>query len=161
MYIIQKHPFDFTTGVDKYGNQILMGLIYPYIVTILFDANGFFLELRMKLVLFQAKSIHKNGPYMTEEPEFELKLKEQMQRWQSEFDFQEQKISIRYFFLKEFSLGIEDLPKYFQQFQQNPDEFNEEEKREYPKLIADWKSEENFVLWWGKDYFINKEGEII
>jgi hypothetical protein len=152
---------DFIAGRERGGRQILLGLRYPYVVVLVFAASGELVEAVIRPSLFHPKSRGPAGPYFTENPDFQEKVSGQIASWQLEIGFRPGPILVQPFALPELSLGIEDLPRHLQGFRKQPKEFSEEEQREFPGIIDEWVSEGNFVLWWGTDYYLDKQGEVI
>jgi hypothetical protein len=152
---------DYITGRGDGGHAIIIGLRYPYICAVLFDASGKLTEVRIRPLPFRARAMREGGPYLIEDPDFQDRYIAQAQIWGAELGFSEQSIVIERFAFPEFDLGIENLPRHMQHFRSNPDESSEEDKRELPKMIEEWIAEGNFVFWWGNDYYLDKEGEII
>lgn len=44
-FIVQPHRFDFDAGTASDGRQVLIGALHPYVVCVLFRADGSLLEL--------------------------------------------------------------------------------------------------------------------
>jgi hypothetical protein len=152
---------DYIAGRDRGGRQVLMGLRYPHVAVMVFAASGELVETIIRPSLFCPKLTATGGPYFTEDPDFQERLSRQIVSWQTEIGFYERPVVVQRFAVPELSLGIENLPRHFQDFQKDPIDFSEEEQREFPRIINEWTSEGNFVFWWGSDYYLNKNGEII
>lgn len=162
MYHLQSHPMaDYVTGRTDNGDPIIVGLCYPYICAVLFGATCKLAEVRARPLTFEARAMRKGAPYLIEDPDFQQKYTAQAQLWCDDFGLTEQPIVIERFSFPPFELGIEDLPRHMQRFKSDPDDFPEQEKRDYVELIDEWIAEGNFVLWWGTDYYLDKEGGII
>jgi hypothetical protein len=162
MYRIQTHPMlDYCVGHDKHGQAVLLGIRYPYLVAVLFDQVGRLVEIRIRPLGFQAPAIYKGGPYITEDPLFLEKVHNQRSQWEVEFGFKEGPIVVERFFLPQLLIGIEDLPRHLQRFLHHPTEFSTDEQSNYPAIIQDWRTNGNCVLWWGTDYYLNRDGEVI
>ena len=160
-YQIQSHPAaDYVTGTSEKDGQVLMGLIYPHVAAAFFNISGQYLELHLRPLRFHAKSIRRGGPYLIEDPEFQDHLLDQYHEWQDEIGFTENTIRVDRFCLEVLPIGIEDLPRHFQEFLDDPDDFTEEEQREFPELIKEWTARGDFVLWWGTNYYLCHDGEI-
>jgi len=162
MYKIHSHPIDdFIAGTCDNNRQALMGLLYPYVVMVFFSAEGKLVEILLRPLPFQAKSGGERGPYLLEEPDFQQKLEDYLLERQKDIDFTEVTIHVELFMIPCLSLGIENLPRHLQEFLRDPGDFSDEEKLNYPEIIERWKQQNDFVLWWGKDYYLNRKGEII
>lgn len=153
--------YDYVAGKNDSGQPTMIGLRYPYVCCLLFDVSGTFVEARLRRVLWPARAVREGGPFVIEDPDFQDRLGSQITAWSDELAFREQPISIDRFSLPELSLGIEHMPRHFEHFRRNPDDYTEEDQREYPAMIDEWLAEGNAVLWWGTDYYLDKHGEII
>jgi hypothetical protein len=58
-------------------------------------------------------------------------------------------------------IGIEDVPWHHLEYLANPTAFEEEERADLSTRIQDWLDRGDFVLWWGNDYDVNKNGEVV
>lgn len=162
MYRLQTHPvLDYCAGHDQHGEAILFGLRYPHIVAVLFDRAGRFLEIRVRPLGFEAPTVHSQGPYITEDPFFLERVKDRLLLWQDEFGFVEGPIVVDCFRIPELLIGIDDLPRHLKKFLKAPADFSSDEQSNYPEIIRDWTTDGNCVLWWGREYYLNKDGEVI
>jgi hypothetical protein len=160
LYRIQSCPDRYWTGTVYGDRQVVMGLMYPELVVVLFDSEGNLLEIQTRLLHFKAKSMGPNGPYLLGGEEFERKLDIQLSSWQSEMGFQEGTISVKPFWSSEYWTGIEDIPQGSREMLENIEEIeDEEEMQDFLDSMDRWKQEGNFVFWWCKDYFVNRDGE--
>jgi hypothetical protein len=151
---------DYTAGHDGGGRAVLLGLRYPYLVAVLFDQQGQLIEARIRPLEFEAPSVHARGPYITEDPFFQDRVQSVMQQWQDELAFSEGTAVLERFRIPELLIGIEDLPRHFQRFLNDPTEFSSEEQSNYPDIIREWQMNGNFVFWWGEDYYVDRDGNV-
>jgi len=89
------------------------------------------------------------------------RVKDRLLQWQAEFGFIEGPVIVESYYIPELSIGIEDLPRHFNKFLKDPASFSKDEQFNYPEIIRDWTTDGNFVLWLGRDYYLNKDGEVI
>ena len=64
------------------------------------------------------------------------------------------------FFLRDRWIGIEDIPRHYQQFLESPEEVNEEYRAELLEDIRQWRERGDFVLHWDEDYYFDRNGAI-
>lgn len=154
LYQLQSHPFSgFYTGRTKSGQQVLIGQYYNAILIILFTMQGT-LEAVKKHVFLDTQRVPLDlTPY--EREQFQASLYTQMHA----LDFIEQPITLQEFFTSP-GVGIEPFPSYCFDFLADENAFPPEEQKWYRDLIHQWQEKENFVFYWGNDYYCNKSGEI-
>jgi hypothetical protein len=94
------------------------------------------------------------------DPRFEQVVAKATQAWHDEMRFQPSVIKVRRF--DHDGLKIEDLPDSYQEFISDPEAFelDEDERARWREQVTQWMNEGMFVLWWGKDYWINSAGEV-
>ncbi len=59
-------------------------------------------------------------------------------------------------------VAICPLPRHYQEFVDDPENpsFDEEQRERFPDYIREWVENEEFVLLWGNDYWMDKNGKI-
>jgi hypothetical protein len=70
-------------------------------------------------------------------------------------------VRVKQFSVADDDIGIEPLPSSFRSFLSEPDAEAPEDQRQYRKLIDDWLARGDYVLVWGNEYDVNKDGEIV
>ena len=80
-------------------------------------------------------------------------------QWTEELGIQLQLIEVKKFFLSDYRIGIEDYPDE-RDVTDNPSVFSEEELGEILEHSADFKEMGNYVFWWNRDFWVNRDGEI-
>jgi hypothetical protein len=179
-YIITSYRDDFYTGKTGDERQVLMGLLCPELVAIFFDVAGDLLQVESRALTclpprqrvvsvswetnvgIQSLEGPRPGPFQLFDPHFQDTLARDLAAWKREIRFQETPITVREFFLNDRYLGIRRLPDHLAEFRENPDlaAESEEERREVGDRIREWESLGQFVLWWGKDYYVNRDGDV-
>ena len=178
-YIITSYGDDICTGKTDDGRQVLMGLLCPELIAVFFDAAGDFLQVEPRALTqlpprqgvvrvswettagVQSLEGIRPGPYQMYDPTFEETLARDLAAWKREIGFQEAPITVREFFLDDHFLGIRRLPDHLQEFRNNPESVADiEERREMEDRIREWESLDQFVLWWGKDYYLSRDGDV-
>lgn len=138
----------FTAGVDGRGRQALMGAQLPEVVTVFFNESGDYLETVAKTI----------APRPGEDDD--AAADRTLEEVQSAIGLAPATIFVKKFRLGDRWIGIEDLPEHYQEFLDNPEEFDEREKVDYPEDIRQWISDGAFVLWWCEDFYLDKDGDI-
>jgi hypothetical protein len=153
------------TGFTSDNRQVLMGLYCPDIVAIFFEQNGSLLEAQKRRLSFLKPD---EGVYDIYDP----RITDELLSWQTELGFQPGTIRVKRFFVwdnPEFSsdlpwmrngIGIQDYPDHFAEILGDPNAL-EEEKEALQKSLEPWEADGQFVLWWGNDYWLNREGEFV
>ena len=146
----------FKTGRDAKGQQIIVGVLAPYIVALQFTEEGELISVTKHRAAVSDDAI----PYDVHGEAFSDLLAEV----KSQMGFVPGRICIQKFFLEEDYTGIQDLPEHFLDYLNNKDDgevYDPETKESYEEIIAEWKKKNNFVFWWGNDYYIDGEtGEV-
>lgn len=151
-YTIRNNGHYFTTGIDGQGRQVLIGLLFgatsPEVVAVLFDKSGDYLGSVAEPIVPR--------PDENDEAAADRTLAEV----QSAISLTPASIVIKKFWLDDRQVGISDLPEHYQDFLNNPEEFDEQRKAELSEDVRRWFSEGDFVLWWGEDYYLDKDGDV-
>lgn len=154
-YRIQNPEYDFNTGFTGDGKQVLMGILMPELVLVEFDAQGNYLQIQMRSLPSEV--------FLATEPRYRIDedaASPLLEGWQKELAYRPGTIQVHSFFLPEIWLGIKDLPEYLQEFVDDPESIGEDEREHFEEMLAEWRADESYVLWWGKDYFMGPEGDI-
>jgi len=61
----------------------------------------------------------------------------------------------------ESGFAIAPFPLDWQDFFNDPSSFCEEDRESYTKMIRGWVAREDFALYWGNEYFLNRDGEVV
>jgi hypothetical protein len=151
-YTVRNNGQYFTTGIDGQGRQVLMGLLFgaasPEVVGVFFDKSGDFLGSVAEPV----------GPRPNEDDE--AAAYRTLAGLQRTIGLTPASISIKKFWLADRQVGISDLPEHYQDFLNNPGEFDERRRAELSGDVQRWFLEGDFVLWWGEDYYLDKDGDV-
>ena len=156
LYNIQNDPILFHTGRGENGNQMLIGVQFPEIVLVEFDAQGNYLRVVTREIPKQFLSVG-NGIFQADD----TVLLALIENWKDEMGLIPGTISVKQFFLPDRWIGIRDLPQYIQDYLDAPGNYDEELSRELQEEIRQWREHGDFVLNWDEDYDLNQEGEII
>jgi hypothetical protein len=141
-YTIQPdNHYGIYVGRDKTNRQIFAGTTSKLLIIVVFDENGDFLEAIEKP--------HNFG-------QFAAKTETALLQWLTEIGFSMQAISVKKFFLNQYSIGIQDFPDELEHFQYEPTDDDSTEYQEY----IDWQARGDFVLWWSRDFWCNEDGYI-
>jgi hypothetical protein len=151
-YTIKNDGNYFTAGVDGQGRQVLMGILFgatsPEVVAVFFDRLGDYLGSLAEPVV----------PRPSENDE--VAAGRALAGVQSAIGLTPASITVKRFWLDDRHVGISDLPEHYQDFLNNPEKFDEQRRAELSGDVQRWFSEGDFVLWWGEDYYLDKEGDV-
>ena len=154
MFRIQSRPDTYQTGLASGGRQVVMGPFHmPWVVAVFFDKHGTLLGVERKLVAAGINAEHSDASGYQES------LDKTVASWKSEIGFIEAPIAVKPFFLKEYFIGIEELPLDLADYLSNPSKYPTEDQAEFLKDIVSWKSAGNFVFSWSESYHLDKNGE--
>ncbi|MDX1932459.1 MAG: hypothetical protein SFU56_07625 [Capsulimonadales bacterium] len=147
-YPIQLSAGDFETGILPNGNQLLIGKQIPGLIAVLFSPDGDFIQL-----LTKPGSRPLSVPYRTYELESDL------MHWQKELQVIPHAIGVRKFMIREHTIGIQDIPDHLT-VTAIESLTDEDDRIAMKNELACWKKNRCFVLWWAKDYYMNRRGGI-
>ena len=69
-------------------------------------------------------------------------------------------IFVKFFFIEEMWFGVYELPMHYQVFLEDPETADEEDKIDFPGLIAAWRKRGDFCVLCNEEYWLNKEGRV-
>lgn len=155
LFPVRGYGSDFHTGRTRAGEQLLMGLLCPYIVAYFFTQDGSQIKRERREWLVAAPRMGGDGPYQIYEPGFEATLSEQISQWQEELGFSPELIRVQKFFDPEMYVGIEQVPDHLQDVDESDEDFEELQAD-----LREWEGSGSFVFYWAKDYFMASDGEV-
>lgn len=132
---------------------MLMGLLCPSILVVRFDRDGFLVGSEQRPVpIFHDMQ----PPYdiYNEQVEFVSKA------WQAEIGLRLAPIEVKKFWSTEHEIGIEDYPVHFHEVLSDPNA-DEERKTYIRSAIEQWDNAGQFVLQWGNDYWLDRNGCVV
>lgn len=152
LYRIQPHPFyGFSTGLDAKGRQAIVGILDDEEILLFFTSDG---DLHQTI---------QRSPQQFKEREPSVDLESKVRVLADTSLVKQSSISVKKFHVRlgrnkrdstawEYDgIGIEDVPWHFRR----------SETGEYDAEIAKWFARGDFVLWWGNDFDLNVEGEVM
>ena len=158
LYAIRYEPDNyFFCGVAPSGEQVLMGLGDGDLVLVSFNPDGTFLGCYRKRVPLDAPEQLTPGAKRVQQAD---QLMQAMEAWQAELGLTPADISVRHFFVPELDIGTADLPGGYTRASQRLHALPSEERAELERDIDRWVAERRYVLWWGKEYWMNEAGEV-
>jgi hypothetical protein len=156
-YLIRGEEPEFIAGSTLDGRQALIGSHSPsHVIAIFFDRNG-------RLLGYELREIAPEPAVVGDNPHDRrrlAKLTGALRKWQSELGFIRGPIEVWKFNCE--GVKVEDLPEHYQDFLANA-VATEPDKTKWPEwreLIQRWRDRGMFVLWWGKDYWMDAEGNV-
>lgn len=160
-YAIQNHPPRFWTGRRPNSEQVLAGPMLPNILVYLFDGEGRFLRREVTPLtnpLVWDAGTSRYIPRLGFMEELEVEVKAALGR----LGVQESSVDVEVFFDDEQSVGIIDLPSDYSLFLEDPSHADDdEEAANFRESIAEWNSQGKFVLVWGAELWMDKQGRLI
>lgn len=167
LYTITSHSeYGFSCGIDREGRQLLIGVLEPSVIALFFDHTGAFL-------FEDQRSMYTNAQSRKEaEPTAMASDLRELETWKKELGLTEGAIRIHKFrWPKDTSkqvepweyngIGIEDLPWHLMECVNDPGIYNKLESNGFAERIHEWIDRGDFVLWWGNDFDMNKDGKVM
>jgi hypothetical protein len=154
-FILRSRVDAYQTGKTSGGDQVVMGMLFPWAVVVYFTPDGAFLKVEKKRLDTNA------APEQRFQPDVEDGFRDVLRSWQGQIGYLEAPIQLQQFFLNEYRIGIRDLPSDLQDYLNNPERYPGEDHEEFLNDIESWKEEGNYVFWWGTDYPVNTDGETL
>lgn len=152
LYTLSTYGTAFQTGVTPSGEQVLLGVYELSMVLVRFDASGELLGVERRPL----SGMDTTSPVVSEQ------VKEQLAAWLAELSWVEQPIRVFKFLLSDCRVYISDFPNWAIVLYYDPDSCTDlEERRQSREQMASWEEAGKFVFWWGNDYHMNKDGEVI
>jgi len=154
--IVSDPNYFFYAGVLPEGRQALVGRsVYGEIAVAVFDSAGNFLELQEQTLPADLARDLPTGDE-ADERKFRSYLKGQ-------FGFTPALIRIKEFHAPRELLAVYHLPKHLQEFLTDPNAplFSDEDRKDLPASIEGWLAADQFVLEWGNDYWLDRNGEVV
>lgn len=143
----------FFTGRTSTNDQILFGIIAEdgglEVACVWFDSGGRFLRFHTERVTAR--------PGQTAEDAAQIQLAE----FQDGCGYRPEAIHVERFSVPGRFIRIDDIPEHYQKFLSDPSQYEPERQEELAGDIRKWVDDGDFVLWWGEDYYVDKEGEVV
>ncbi len=96
------------------------------------------------------------------DPETQTTELEQVLAWQQELGWQPGPIQVKHFQLPDHRIYIADYPSWGIIFHADPFFYpTEAERAEFRKMVEEWDKSAQFVFWWEKDYYMDKDGKVV
>ena len=154
LYPIACAPHDnFYAGTAIGDRQVLMGPAGHGLAAVFFDGRGNYIEYQERPFPFELVG------YPDYDDPRAVKARTD---WLDEIGFQAGTIRVRRFDVPGEGIGIEDRPAHYDNFLKDPETVEPDEvsrARDY-ESIARWEREGMYVLWWGKDFWMDGRGEV-
>ncbi len=119
-----------------------------------------FFEAAGNLADVQRRSLAGQLTRPPEDPCLEVNNKELHAWLRKEFGFKPSLIRVKSFLIEEEQISVEAFPSHFQEFLEDPNQFDDEERQHYPESIRSWIEEGAFVLIWDNDHWMDQNGEV-
>jgi hypothetical protein len=157
LYTIRHDQGYFEAGLAR-GKQVLLGNTVHQIVAHWFDLEGRFLGLerfpmRVDPPTFPGTRIYETGS------EYQRAVYSEVAAVKDQLGFQPAEIRVQAFESEE--ACIFDLPGEYERFLEMPESAGPEEREQFMRPIAEWRAEGKFVLDWGVDYWLSRDGRVL
>lgn len=164
LYTIQDNDCcNFTAGVSAKGEQVLMGVAPGQVVAAFFDQSGRFLRDEFREV--SVEPTPRIPPAKQKEQQIDAEW-QTLRDWKAGIGLAAGEIRVARFSLPEWDewgagIGVFDLPQFMQHCADDPlSEKNEQFRHELLDDIKWFQSNGKYVLCWGTEYWMSKDGEI-
>jgi len=150
-YKLFSEDYVFDTGRNAKNEQIIIGILAPNIIVLQFTDEGNLHNVNKFPATVISDDIH---PYDT----YGYAFDDLLMQVKSQLGFVSAPVSMREFFLEQDGIGIQELPDHYLDYLNNKDNediYDLESKESYESLIVDWRVKNNFVFYWGNDYYID------
>ncbi len=148
----------FACGVVPCGEQVLMGLGGKALLAVFFTPSGEWLRCEERDVVI---TLPDGLPSGEQRYQTLLQWQDALGEWQENLQVRHQDIAVRRFFVREYDVGISDLPDgYLRAFGRRPS-LNPKEQFTLDRDILEWKQSGKFVLWWGSDLWMDAAGNVV
>jgi hypothetical protein len=159
---------DFYTGTLPDGRQAVMGPAdYQLrLLCVTFDPDGNLLEaLTQPLPLPPvAKKLRGKAqlPPFPDPAQERARAIPHLLAWQQQLGWKEGPIRVRAFMLPDDPVYIAALPRWGIVTRYDPYFYPDpQERTQMRQQLAEWEASGNFVFWWGRDYHMSKDGEVL
>lgn len=160
MPAIQHDGSRFWTGSTPANEQVLFGASLPNIVVYYFDRVGT-LARKELLPLQTPLMIDPDSGYYLTGPAFMEALEREIGQTAVERSISLGAIRVEPFFDTDEGVGVKELPSDFEYFLEHPDKFAGKDAESLRESIDQWRTDESFVLVWGEELWMSKDGEIL
>jgi len=159
-YLIQNQDaVSFVTGRTPAGEQAILGVPGPYVAGLFFDVKGDFLRCDSRQPpLGHAAPLNQSGKVRGA---LLTQLWGMLNEWKTELELIPGTIAVSKFSVPQFGVWIADFPQYLQEyFDKRDSESDQVVRAELDNEVAEWQRSRKFVLQWGNEYWMNRNGEV-
>jgi hypothetical protein len=154
---------NFVAGTSAKGEQVLIGVIPGHVVAVFFDPSGRLVrdEVREASIGGTARLSQAKRDQPSIDAEWRL-----LNAWKAEIGLVASDIRVAKFSLPAWDgrgagIGVFDLPQFMQDCADDPlSEPDDQFRHELLDGIEEFRSQEKYVLRWGTEYWMSKDGEI-
>lgn len=150
LYSLQSHPdYYFCVGRSDTA-QALWGLVGEEVYIIWFTFSG---DMREGELLNRADLLAS-----TDKLDHNIVLDKATLYLQHEFNLEDQKISVKRFWLGDMDIGIEDVTDNIKECLVDSSSFTPDEIVDCEESLEIWKSEGQFAFWWEQNFYVSLDG---
>jgi hypothetical protein len=149
--------YPWEAGQTDRDGQVLIGVYNAEVVAVFFNDSGNPARFERRSSSFATPMKERS----IDDSTFDAALQGVLDSWKREIDFHAAGIRVAPFFIPELQVGVSELPIFLQGFLENPSFVTSaRERQEWHLDVSRWQAEGRFVLRWGKEYWMNKRGEV-
>jgi hypothetical protein len=126
-----------------------MGILLPEMLLVHFDSAGRYQRIEVRPL---------KGTYVAHDDSGAL---QELRDWQKELHFAPSPIRVRIFFEANRTIGIRALPDHYQEAIDYPETFEPSRLKLLLDDVQEWRARGDFVFYWGEDYYLDKEGDVV
>ncbi len=160
LYSIQpQDAVSFRCGCSSDGDQIMLGVPGPYVLTLWFDHSGHLIRHAAEAPNGVAVDVG-SRPKKLSGP-VRQQLWELVQNVELRLGLVPSPIRIQAFDLPEYHVSITDFPVELLSVFSDPNASGDDPDRQrVARMVNDWHDQGKFVLHWGNEYWMNRLGEV-
>ncbi len=153
-------PAEVFAGRLADGRLALMGAYGDELVCVAFGPDGAFGEVLARPLSLPARG-GERADAEGSPPGVEPWLP-QAEAWQGELGWSAGPIDVQPFLLWDRQIYLADYPGWAIRYRADPIVVRDpEERAQVQQQVREWEESGAFVFWWGKDYFMSKDGEAV
>jgi hypothetical protein len=142
----------FFTGATRDGKYFILGPDNPNLIHLLFDSRGDLLEVR-HVGLSASRQLLREA--------YEQLFRSYYRCLQTQEGYSSEPAHFKPFSLPDDDIAVLDLPFHLRYDLKHPDKLSESERAECREAIEEWTAAGNYVLVWGNEFHVDKDGAII
>jgi hypothetical protein len=149
---------DFSVGIARTGESVLVGVLYPGLVGVFFDGSG--APSRLEERELDAADLMEFRTGTASKSDLRDLYRAGLSEWLQGIGFVPGRILVKAFAIKGGQIGVSHMPREFERGSRAPTQGPASEPPIPLEDIDEWIRSGMFVLRWGKEYFMDATGVI-